>query len=140
MKTIQTQSKELIVVEVPEDAYDLSIHHLNEEDDNTGENYTVLRCFHSGITTFELSENKHIDCKILGKLSELSEEECSRFVIKGGIGTYKDYCYNLGKIDKIGVFGALLEMKFKTAKESLISLLQSHGVDTTKNLLLIEKI
>lgn len=131
MKTIKTQNKELIVVEVPEDAYDFILQNRlvtcilytdNEKSDN------IIRF------------DEILNCEILGKLSELPEEECSRFVEKiekpaqyrsefpnGKIPYYKSYTD--------GYY-------YSKAKESLISLLQANGVDTSNQntILLIEKI
>lgn len=129
MPTIQTQNKELLVVEVPEDAledrwfivYNVKRNSFSVEFQTNKDNIYV-----------DLKTDK--DCYILGKLSELSEEECSRFV-EFAKHFYKDYLckYNVD----LG-----LQYKLTDAKESLISLLQSHGVNTENQntLLLIEKL
>ena len=132
MKQIQTIGNSLIVVKVPEDAYDFGfMKHNNSLFYWLTSNKTISEG-NGDMIRMDLSiEN----LKILGKLSELSEENCSKFVHK-----------------MIGNNPSEQEIKFRgkyynyldytiyclTAKESLISLLQSNRVDTNKNLLLIE--
>lgn len=137
MKTIKTQNKEFIVIKVPEDAYDFDIiiskskHPLNNRLE-----YKIPAPI--GQTkwgwydkSLRLKTGNH---KILGKLLELSEEECSRFVeflFYNSINMFKNYKYPV-----------TTSYPFLSAKESLISLLQSEGVDTSnpRTILLIEKI
>lgn len=120
MTTIKTHNNiELIVIEVPEDAYDFHIWGndvLSYTEKSTDTNHNIA--------SFK-------NCKILGKLLELSEEECSRFV--EFYETEKIYKNYIGFLDQAWDCG-------NSAKESFISLLQSQGVDTSKHLLLIEKI
>ena len=67
--------------------------------------------------------------KYLGKLSEISEEDCKRFV-ENKIRKYYNY----------SVFQQLEELMCDTAKESLISLLQANDIDTSNEdkILIIE--
>lgn len=116
------QINNLIVVEVPDDAYDFKIWRTGITMDRSGVYYVICKPRNERVAKFSEKEN----IEILGTLSDLSEEECSRFVSKG-YSKYKNY-------------KEIYEYNFETAKESLISLLQSDGVDTTKNLLIIEKL
>lgn len=124
MKQIETVAGKILIIEVPEDAYgfdiDLSSHISTP---------IIIFSKHRFIPLY-----KHGNFKILGKLSELSEEECKKFVIKLNNNIYHDYSTEWnGKRDIIHVYK-------ETAKESLISLLQSNGIDTTKEneLLIVE--
>ena len=117
MKKIKTAGNDIIVAEVPEDAIDYKI---------SGTNYL---CYY-------IEDNWEVEVprlqdnwKILGKLSELSEEDCSKFV--------EQLSFMGKKSDKWLCYSTLACVK-NTAKESLISLLQSNGIDTNNNLLLIE--
>lgn len=115
MKTIIANGNELIVVEVPDDATKI---HIKEFVD-------------SGI--YWTNNKGHCD-SIRGKfygyklisLRDITESECERFVkYYSELYLYLDYT---GKITGCN-----------TAKESLISLLQSNGIDTSKNLILLTK-
>ena len=78
----------------------------------------------------------------IGLSKELTEEQCDTIVHKGGLRTYKDYVYASvphKRLDEVGLFNALLEMKFKTARESFNSLLQSLNLDLNKNYAIILK-
>ena len=139
MKTVKTNSKDLMVVEVPEDAYDFKIEvdFLFYRDNKTS-------IWNEG-TPINIPDGKY---KILNKLSEVSEEECKRFVEsyieevgwsfrpETIIPTITLYCnYKIKKPIPIA-------MLCNTAKESLISLLQSNRVDCSNlsKILLIEKL
>ena len=111
MTTIKTQSNSIIVVEVPEDVI----------------NWQSL--------DIVLDWSKH---KILGKLSELEDKDLERFVkfSINSIRTYKNYTQQRGKNNT--PWERNEKMWLKSAKQSFISLLQSEGIDTNKNLLIIE--
>ena len=128
MKQLQTEGNDIIVIEVPKDAYNYRFYI------NGALLYDTIS--KKDNTLFNIMEHfNHIKCKILGKLSELTEEECSKFVHK-----------------MIGNNPPEQEIKFRgkyynyldytiyclTAKDSFISLLQSNEIDTNNNLLLIE--
>lgn len=117
---------ELLVVEVPDDAYDFILDYSKD--------YGC--CIHYIINPREADSftepfGKFIDnYKILNKLSDISETDCERLVkvwhsMTSGNKFYENYISSTEE--------------FSTAKESLISLLQSEGFDTDKNLLLIIK-
>lgn len=129
MKQIKTAGKDLIVVEVPEDCkYNIGIStdYKVFGDTNNSSNWTEF--------SIQLPDGEY---KILGVLSELSEEDSDSFVF--------EYSSKTNTFDKSGFQNYLYTSsvwsfsKFKfTAKESLISLLQSNNIDTSKELLLIE--
>lgn len=50
------------------------------------------------------------------------------YVKKGGLGTYKDYSYVDKELDEVGLFNALIQMRFKTPQESFYSLLAANGL------------
>lgn len=128
-KIIKTQNNELIVVEVPEDACKF-IKDNDEICHYIMYSVNVTETSEDVIATTDLEFD--FDFKILGKLSELSEEECDRFVVKVMNNQhYQNYNYK-----------NIVDRWVKTAKASLISLLQANGVDCSNlnTLLLIEKI
>jgi hypothetical protein len=124
-----TKINNLIVIEVPEKISKFWIHF----ESISGE--TRISEDTNGLTAWDLCLEKglHLDkYKILGKLSELSEEECEKHIqVLKGLGEWIFYDY----IDNS-------PNGFMTAKESLISLLQSHGINTDNpnQILLIKKI
>lgn len=114
MKTINANGSELIVVEVPDgrrrQEYDI---------------WNGILCRNKSLTQHHGLDN----CEIIGLLRDLTESECERLVekVNSDSGIYRNY--------QVITF----VVGFKTAKESLISLLQSHGIDTSKNLILLTK-
>ena len=67
-----------------------------------------------------------------GKLSELTDKDCEEFVYyEGFAGTYYNYLYDSNKEKYDSNYGL-------TAKESFMSLLQSEGVDTSKEHLIVK--
>ena len=120
MKTIKTQSNSILAIEVPDDAYDFKIEvdYLIYRDNKTS-------IWNEG-TPIQIPENS----KILGKLSELEDEEFERFVEHSkksltNENTWRDYRFDEWE-------------ECFDVKESFISLLQSNGIDTSKELLIIE--
>ena len=113
----------LIVVEVPESALDDRWFIVFNDKLNS---FQVE--FQTNTDNIYVDLKKDKDCYILDKLSEISEKECSRFV------EYKKH-----PVFTYNVYRKYQNSWCNSAKESLIGLLQSHGVDTDKNLLLIEK-
>lgn len=130
MKTIQTKSGKLIVVDVPDDAtcpkivFDDSVKYYSK-DSSLADGNARLACY----KRIGSGNDKY---KILGVLSELSEEQCGRI-----IGT--PLCkYEVSKGFKI-IWIPVPNFDYKwTAQQSLISFLQSNKVNASKNLLLIE--
>ncbi len=130
----------LILEYVPEDAYDFKLTNYKK---HTVLNYSYK--INNNIANVGINDGEFNvilnEAKILDKLSELSEEECQKFVkvdypFDGQyIKMYKNYSSVPLEPWGINTF-------FKTPKESLISLLQSHGIDTSKpnTILLIEKL
>lgn len=146
LKQIDTINGTIIVVEVPEDAYDFFIH-ISSIMGRTVEN--KLTTFYKE-DCFDLPNCWQMTYKILGKLSELSEEECTKFVEFKNISSpcqceicgydvdcYRDY---VNQTDDDWENNPVAD-RLHTAKESFISLLQSHGVDISKNnILILEKL
>src|SRR5438309_1940289 len=73
--------------------------------------------------------------KIIGKASELIEEQWRGIVKMGGLKTFKDYTY-IYEPDLDGLFNALLEMKFQTATESGLSLISSLDLEPETTLII----
>lgn len=69
----------------------------------------------------------------IGKLSELTDEDCKKFVELTNSGLYKSYIWNNFKIKETGI-----QSLCYSAKQSFISLLQSKGIDVTKEWLIIK--
>jgi len=123
--SLQIINDKLILLEVPEGAFNFTFDTHRK----------IISAFEpsdydSDIDWF--SEKLPDNCKILGKLSEISEEDCAKFV-----NTFDKPRPNKPQLDYIDYTG---KAWFDTAKESLISLLESHEIDINKSLLLIEKI
>ena len=106
MKQIKTAGNDIVCVEIPEEVI----------------NWQSL--------DVSLDWSKH---KILGKLSELIDEDCEEFVKLLPSNMYKNYKWPEDKVRLTGI-----QPINATAKQSFISLLQSEGIDTNKNLLIIE--
>ena len=85
----------------------------------------------------EIIDNLNLsgDNKYLGKLSELIDEDCEEFVELLPSNMYKNYKWPEDKVRLTGI-----QPINATAKESFISLLQSEGVNTEKNIIVIEKL
>ena len=125
MKKLKTQSNDLIIVEVPEDAYDFKIEvdYLIYRDNKTS-------IWNEG-TPIQIPDNS----KILGKLSELEDNELERFCHKMVQNDPPDQ-----EIKFRGNWYNYLDYnKYESSpKQSFISLLQSNGTDINKELLVIE--
>lgn len=135
MTTIKTYNNtELIVIEVTEDAYNEQITSSVSLDFKQ-----MLYLIYSHNTNVNLVFLGESTCsydllKVLGKLSELSEEECIGLIEYKNENPldWKFFNYQIKMFDENNI-------DF-TAKESFISLLQSQGVDTSKHLLILEKL
>ena len=71
--------------------------------------------------------------KYLGKLSELIDEDCEEFVELLPSNMYKNYKWPEDKVRLTGI-----QPINATAKESFISLLESEGIDTSREYLVIK--
>ena len=150
MKEIQTKSGKILCVEIPEDTTWWQIIENNLGGfitETLGLNQQFLKYGKSSIMfgkevknivyynpdSFHLPEGRW---KIIGKLSELTDEDCEEFVEKL-IDPYEKIVFlNYPKIDEV-----MRSFERITAKESFISLLQSEGVDTSnEDKLLIIKV
>jgi len=105
--------KKILLVELPEGIV------APEKSDNI--------CIIQDIICFRTSNMKPT-LRSFGKLTDITESLCAEWVFKSRIGTYKDYTCAPKSYDKIGLIDALLEMKFKTAKESFFSKLEAAGI------------
>jgi len=123
MTTIKTNGKEILVVELPNDATKIHI----KEYVNSGVYWNNTKGYENSI------RGRFFNCKIIGLLRNILESECEGLVYPKGelSGKWVEYPYSEN---------AISNYLLNTAKESLISLLQSNGLNTSNNLLLIEKI
>lgn len=129
MKTINANGNELIVVEVPDDANGFNVTGLAiyfNSNNWDGKRTKTSEC--RGYISLDNDSKEH-EFLIIGLLRYLTESDCERLVekVNSDSGIYRNY--------QVITF----VVGFKTAKESLISLLQSHGIDTSKNLILLTK-
>lgn len=123
MKTINANGNELIVVEVSDDAYDFNFGEMDNGHNIIDYSVKSKESKYSISNSLFYHNHKWI---ILCLLRDITESECERFVkYYSELYLYLDYT---GKITGCN-----------TAKESLISLLQSNGIDTSKNLILLTK-
>jgi len=119
MKTIKTQSSNLIVVEITKDQ-DIMFDNVD------GRILSYLR-----------HENKNVE--YIGRLSELTDKDCEEFIDKMYInyGTTNPIHFEYNNYNKPKK--NTLHLACNTAKESFISLLQSNGVETNGKEYLIIK-
>ena len=79
-----------------------------------------------------LDWNKH---KLLGLLKDLTDSDVGKFVELTNTGLYKNYIWSDLKVKE-----TCIQPLSNSAKQSFISLLQSEGVDVSKNIIVIEKL
>lgn len=68
--------------------------------------------------------------RIVAKLTEVTEEWCSKLVFRSKIGKYQDYKYDIKKakkLDPVGLLNVLLQMSKDTALESFRSAIEAEG-------------
>ena len=127
MKEIQTNGITLLLVEVPEDASDFRIDYASIivlSWATTNENGSI-----------ELSSGKWV---ILGKSTELSEEQMKEICWQVSFGNYTGYKnYNQAKCSD---FRDIVESSFSTVQESYLSLLEANGIDNNKIHLVLKMI
>ena len=143
MKEIQTKSGKILCVEIPEDVtwwesienilgsfltkvldlpqYFLQYGKVNEK------GYSQV---YYNSDNFYLPKGKW---NIIGKLSELTDKDCEEFVELLPSNMYKNYKWPEDKVRLTGI-----QPINATAKESFISLLESEGIDTSKEYLVIK--
>lgn len=138
MKEINLPSGNYIFVEVPDNAYDFELN----EDDFTK---VVLFKTQNNIDSVEIPK---ISFQIISTTNDITEEQCESIVEKYTNyetereqlldGMYEDYLQkgNYWVHDSSGI----KLWAFKTAKESLQSLIQSVGLDLKLNYLIIKKL
>ena len=126
MKEIQTKSGEILIVEVPEDAYDIRFIPTGDLIYKiTDKPYQSLFNVMKGRTS--------IRCELIGKLSELTDKDCEEFVELTPTGLFKLYNWSKEKVDELGI-----QPVTYSAKDSFISLLQSENIDVSKEYLIIK--
>ena len=134
---MQKINEKLIAVEVPEDAYDFEWTTNQSVIPYIPELSYFVKCKTTGYPQGE-SINIGFPFNILGKLSELSEEECKRFVQFKSLKLLNVEAGHKGFMNYKKSNSEATYFTLDTAKESLISLIQSQGIDTSKELLIIE--
>lgn len=125
LRIIKVKDKEIICIEVPDNASEIALIHEN----------TRVAYFNPMYKRFDLP-NKN--CKIVGLLKDLTDTDVDKYAEfseikilewKTGHNGFKDY----RKSNEENSYYTL-----GLPKESFISLLQSKGIDTNKNLLILE--
>lgn len=111
MKKIQTKSGNIRCVEIPEDSSENLKRYYNLELDG--------------------DELLYVN-KVIGKLSELTDKDCGEFVELTNTGLYKIYDWSEKKVNELGI-----QPVTNFAKKSFLSLLESEGIDTSKEYLII---
>ena len=117
-------NKKLLLVELPERAKFISIE---------GDKLYYYQEF-LGIKNIKSYRKLSEMCKYIGKLTDIKEEQFDGLVFRSKIVGYKDYNHKDKQLDKLGLFNALLEMKFKIAKESFFSKLEKDEIYFTNPL------
>jgi len=131
MKQIKTKSGDIGIIEVPKLSFyfDWSWQSSNKIDPKIQIYWETEDDRIDGIIT-DFKDPK--DFEILGKLSELTDKDCEEFV-EALNSVYLDYLNpDYAKADYTNEWGC------NSTKESFISLLQSEGVDTSKEFLIIK--
>ena len=151
MKEIQTKSGKILCVEVPEDITWWELIENNTEDFITnalslgkwflqyGKSSTIFGKKVNDIVYYN-PENFYCcqhykEASIVGKLSELTDKDCEEFVEKHPNIAYRDY--TASTLSK-AINEWTVNWNKNSAKESFISLLESEGVDTSKEYLIIK--
>jgi hypothetical protein len=151
MKEIQTKSGKILIVEVPKDTtwWELIENNLGDfisKELSLGKKFLQ---FGKGNSTYYSPDKfycvqNYKNPIILGKLSELTDKDCeelsvayiSNFNIPNVYFNFKDYDLNdLNELLECNSVNVIFP--FESAKESFISLLQSEGVDISKEYLII---
>ena len=148
MKQIKTKSGNILCVEVPEDAYDFTIYENGVYFKPTIIQYTIYGEINPHPSVNFRTYN--LKLKIINKLSELTDKDCEEFVLQYGEGGLKDVVNSIAlgfsEIIKVSADGLgyrnyldnLNNNYTLKPKESFISLLQSEGIDTNKEWLIIK--
>ena len=153
MKEIQTKSGKILCVEVPEDVnwVEISANNLGGFINTTLDLKDVNYFLQYGKGKYGFPPNRSVyynletfyclNClkgikqpKLLGLLKDLTDSDVDRFVeYKKVKGQYED-CYYFKSYNNVNNF------TYGNPKQSFISLLQSEGIDTDRNLIIIEKL
>lgn len=135
VKQIKTKSGKILAAEVPKDSENFDIH------DNDGITYDSLSTNTIkepwGFIDLNQKDGWH---EILGKLSELTDEQCEEFVelLHENFYIEEIKCWSGKFYHHYNQSPGLMNQLMHIAKESFISLLQSQGVDTSKDYLIIK--
>lgn len=134
MKLIRTKDKILLVIELSNEvSWDKEKpKHITYDVPDIGK---ITEPIYMPMFDEPTSNRKIIaENKIIGLLKDISESDCIPLVEQLGITNqhFKDY--------NLLAQSSFADYWIETAKDSLISLIQSEGFDTSKNILLIEKI
>lgn len=130
MIQIKTESNDIIVVEVPEDSENFELH------DNDGITYDS-KSLDSKENPWQFIDLEKGWYKILGKLSELDDKDLERFIENDNDGAFFGGFWEYTGPKNYVAKGTDWKI-CNSIKESFISLLQSNGIDTGKELLIIE--
>jgi len=125
MKEIQTNGITILLVEVPEDATRFV----------TDWKFLIVDIFSPTQKMIPIPEGQY---QILGKSTELSEEQMKEICWQVSFGNYTGYKnYNQAKCSD---FRDIVESSFSTVQESYISLLEANGIDNNKIHLVLKMI
>lgn len=133
MKSIKTNNKEILVVEIDKDSYNFNNDLQMPQIDYLIEVNGIL--FNDCIM---LRDYWHNSIKIIGKLSELTHNDCKELVESDSFLDTGDF--GLGAVTYYRSYPNELKDSFDLdldAKESFILLLQSEGIDLTKEYLIL---
>ena len=145
MKRISTKIGYIYIVRVPTEAYDFTLKGFGVTMDRSGYYYLIWKPSRKLDSNLKFKESDPVE--IIGKLSELSDEECKQFVQRNGIyaGTRLDDNHTVETDILFGWKnyindGTLQPCEYNTPKESFLSLLISNGIDTTQEHLIIKEL
>jgi len=149
MEKIKTKSCNILCVEVPEEC--LRIQNIDYPDWYLYDTYMgdercdlIILYGKSGTLQKEIELTYGIkDLEILGKLSELTDEDCEEFVelLNDNFYIEEIKCWSGRFYYHYNQVPGLMNQLIYTAKQSFITLLQSEGIDTSnEDKLLIIKI
>lgn len=136
MKEIQTNGITILLVEVPDSVNSFGIgatcHDCNKSGmwhcahaDTCGNNIPALKVFTNDVFTISIDLPQG-QWEILGKSTELSEEQMKGICWQVSFGNYTGYKnYNQAKCSD---FRDIVESSFSTVQESYLSLLEANGI------------
>ena len=132
MKTVEIGNKEYIFIQIPDDAYNFSLHRYFISADKEGLDLPV-----DWFSNTFINYNFEKDYKIITTTNTITEEIAKSVVEKHVNIFYRNYNVN---IDDLFTKGWAINWDKITALESFYSLMDSLELDRSKNYLLIEKL